>query len=193
MNNIFSFSEKNKIFTNITQSVCVLDITNNTKKKNINYSICDYNETNNTIIDTCVINTEIYKNNDYNIIYLNKLDKKFISEVSNLNKLKFYKSNINCKRGNIDVTLNKNVIKSNKTQYPLVRGRNINNLDIINEYISDEIIKEKNIDIKNHKLVCQQISNMTSSNRINFKLLDRNYIISNSCNYIVITNQNILR
>ena len=30
---------------------------------------------------------------------------------------------------------------------------------------------------------------MTSSNRVEFKLLDSNYIISNSCNYIVVTDQ----
>jgi DNA-cytosine methyltransferase len=187
LTNIFNFSEKNKIFSNITQRICVLDITNNTKEKMVNYLMCDYNDNINTIIDTCVIDSEIYKNNDYNIIYMSKLDKQFISKVSSLNKLKQYESNIKCKRGNIDVTLNKKVIKSDKTHYPLVRGRNMNNLDIINEYISDETIKEKHIDINNRKLVCQQISNMESSNRLKFKLLDSNYVISNSCNYIVVT------
>jgi len=189
LTNIFNFSEKNKIFMNITQSICVLDIINNTKDKKVNYLICDYNNSSNTIIDTCVINTEIYKNNDYNIIYMNKLDEKFVCNVSKLNKLKFYKSNIKCTRGNIDVTLDKKVIKSIKTQYPLVRGRNMNNLDMIDEYISHETVKEKHIDIKNNKLVCQQISNMSSSNRVKFKLLDSNYIISNSCNYIVVTDK----
>ena len=189
LTNIFNFSEKNKIFRNITQRICVLDITNNQKNKMINYLMCDYNDTINTIIDGCVIDSEFYKNNDYNIVYMSKLDKQFVSKVSSLKKLKQYESNIECKRGNIDVTLNKKVIKSDKTQYPLVRGRNMNNLDKISEFISDKTIKEKHIDITNHKLVCQQISNMTSSNRINFKLLNSNYIISNSCNYIVVTNQ----
>lgn len=189
LTNIFNFSEKNKIFRNITQRICVLDITNNQEDKMVNYFMCHYNDVINTITDVCVIDSEIYKNNEYNIIYMSELDKQFVSKLTNLNKLKQYELNIKCKRGDIDVTLNKKVIKSDKTEYPLVRGRNLNNLDIINEYISDETIKEKHIDITNHKLVCQQISNMSSSNRVNFKLIDRNYIISNSCNYIVVTDQ----
>ena len=36
LTNIFNFSEKNKIFMNITQSICVLDIINNTKDKKVN-------------------------------------------------------------------------------------------------------------------------------------------------------------
>tara|TARA_B110000285_G_C15136083_1_gene627036 strand:- start:1358 stop:4027 length:2670 start_codon:yes stop_codon:yes gene_type:complete len=189
LTNIFNFSEKNKIFRNITQRICVLDITNNQEDKMVNYLMCNYNDTINTVIDACVIDNEIYKNNHYNIIYMSKLDKQFVCKVSSLNKLKHYESNIKCKRGNIDVTLNKKVIKSDKTQYPLVRGRNMNNLDMITEYISDETIKEKHIDINNHKLVCQQISNIASLNRIKFKLLDSNYIISNSCNYIIVTDK----
>ena len=41
------------------------------------------------------------KNNDYNIVYMSKLDKQFVSKVSSLNRLKQYKSNIKCKRGDI--------------------------------------------------------------------------------------------
>jgi DNA (cytosine-5)-methyltransferase 1 len=189
LTNVFNFAEKNKIFINVTQNICVLDITNNTKNKFVNYLICDYNDGINTVKNTCVIDNNIYKKNEYNIIYMTELDKKFVNTVLRLNKLHTYKTSIQCRRGNIDVTLNNKDIISSKTYYPLVRGRNMHTLNIIDEYISEETIKEKHIDIVNDKLVCQQISNIASSNRLCFKLLGSNYVISNSCNYITVTDK----
>jgi DNA (cytosine-5)-methyltransferase 1 len=186
--NVYKFSEKNTIFPNITQSLCILDLKNNKKSTNVTYNKCDYsgeiivNETN-------TINTSIYKNNDYNIISMTNEDVEFLSKLISLTRIKSYKSDVKCMRGNIDVTLDKEQILDEKTPYPLVRGRNIKSLDAIIEYVSSKTIKDKNINVTNKKLVCQQISNMNSENRLTFTLLDINFVISNSCNYITVTNE----
>lgn len=186
INNIFKFSEKNTIFSDITQSICVLDMTNNTQNNSVQYFNCDYTGEF-SIIDLCIIDKNIYKSNNYNIIYMTNLDSEFLSKLIIFPKIKSYKSMLKCSRGDIDVTLDKSKIINDKTTNPLVRGRNITSLDTITEFISSSTIDEKNINITNKKLVCQQISNMESSDRIKFTLLESTFIISNSCNYIIMT------
>jgi len=186
INTIMSFNENNKIFQNITQNICILDITNNLMNENINYMDCDYNDkivvkTNN------YIKKNIYSLIDYTIIYLSEQDITFITHLNNFKNFKYYKNDFVCKRGNIDISLDKKHIIKTKTDYPLIRGRNIHSLDI-DEYIDIDIIEMKGINIKDEKLVCQQISNNSSKNRLNFKLVNKNYIISNSCNYILANN-----
>ena len=186
--NIYKFSEKNTIFPNITQSLCILDVKNNTKSTNVKYHTCDYNE---KIIvnDINIINTSFYKNNNYNIISITKEDGDFLNKLISLPKIKSYKSDVKCARGNIDVTLDKEQIQSEKTPYPLVRGRNIKSLDTIAEYISSKTVLDKNINVTNKKLVCQQICNINSENRLTFTLLDVHFVISNSCNYITVKDE----
>lgn len=186
--NIYKFSEKNTIFPSITQGLCILDLKNNTKSTTVQYNTCDYTS---EIIVNCTndVNTSIYKKNDYNIISITKEDTDFISKLISLPRIKSYKSQIKCTRGNIDVTLDKDLICDKKSPYPLVRGRNIKSLDTITEYISDKTVHDKNINITNKKLVCQQICNMQSKNRLSFTLLDKCFIISNSCNYIILKDE----
>jgi len=186
--NVYKFSEKNTIFPDITQSLCILDLKNNTKSTTVTYNKCDYNGEI-IINETNTINTSVYKNNDYNIISITNEDADFLSKLITLKRVKNYKSDMKCVRGNIDVTLDKEAILDEKTPYPLVRGRNIKSLDTILEYISSKTIKDKNINITNKKLVCQQISNMNSENRLAFTLLDSNFVISNSCNYLTVNDE----
>jgi DNA (cytosine-5)-methyltransferase 1 len=187
INNVFKFSEKNSIFPEITQSICVFDITKNTKNNLIKYSNCEYNENAIVINTTTTINKEIYTRNNYNIIHMTENDLEFISKLSVFPKIQDYPTtNIKCTRGNIDVSINKEEILSEKTPYLLVRGRNIKSLDTITEYISKETIDKKNINITNKKLVCQQICNINSANRLDFTVIDSTFIISNSCNYIIL-------
>ena len=189
--NVYKFSEKNTIFPSITQSFCILDVKNNTKSTNVQYHTCDYNG---EIIvnDTNIINTSIYKNNDYNIISITKEDGDFLSKLIYIPRIKSYEYAVKCVRGNIDVTLDKEHIRDEKSPYPLVRGRNIKSLDTITEYISSKTVQDKNINVTNKKLVCQQICNMNSENRLAFTLLDLRFVISNSCNYIIVKDEKYL-
>ena len=186
--NIYKFSEKNTIFPNITQSLCILDVKNNTQNTTIQYHLCDYNS---EIIvnNTNNINISIYKNYDYSIIYITKEDSDFLSKLISLPRIKNYESIVKCARGNIDLTLNKELICDEKSLYPLVRGRNIRFLDSITEYISSKTVEDKKINVTSKKLVCQQICNINSDNRLDFALLDQYFVISNSCNYITVNDE----
>jgi Alw26I/Eco31I/Esp3I family type II restriction m6 adenine DNA methyltransferase len=186
--NVYKFSEKNTIFPSITQNICILNVKNNTKSTTIQYNICDYDR---EIIVNCTndINISIYKKNDYNIISITKDDVDFLSKLISFPKFKSYQSEVKCARGNIDVTLDKEEIHEEKSPHPLVRGKNIKSLHTITEYISDKTIQNKNINITSKKLVCQQICNINSENRLSFTLVDSYFIISNSCNYITVKDE----
>ena len=187
INNIFSFKENNKIF-NITQNISVFDITNDNINNYINYSLCLYKDNIIYINKNNSISKDVFKITDYKIVYLNESDISFITHLNTLNKFKDYKHLFECKRGNIDITLDKKYIIKEKTNYPLIRGRNLKSLNI-NEYIHKDTIIKKNININKKKLVCQQITNISSKNRLYFKIVDENYVISNSCNYIIIKDE----
>jgi DNA (cytosine-5)-methyltransferase 1 len=185
---IFKFSEKNNIFSNITQSVCVLDILNNKETNQIQYLNCSYDETL-VVNNTAIVDVDIYKSNNYSIIYMTEQDSEFVNKLMRFPKIQDYQNHLKCVRGNIDVSLDKDKIIKEKTPYSLVRGRNIQSLDAISEYISEETIQQRHINITNKKLVCQQISNMNSANRLLFTVIDPTFVISNSCNYILLNNE----
>lgn len=191
--NVFKFPEKNSIFPTITQSICVLDVVNTTAATDsvVQYHTCDYT-THLSVNNTNSIRTDIYKSNNYNIIDMTAQDVVFLTKLSAFPKITAYPSMVKCARGNIDVTLDKDVIRNEKTQYPLVRGRNIQSLDTITEYITSETIEEKKINVTSKKLVCQQICNMGSQNRLAFTIVDANFVISNSCNYILVNDDKYL-
>ena len=187
LQSVFKFQEKNSIFPSITQSICVLDIKNNTKSSHVRYHTCNYNG--DIIVNsTNSIDTTVYKNSDYNIISITEQDSRFLAKLITFPNMKTY-GTVKCARGNIDVTLDKELIVNEKSAYPLVRGRNIQSLDTITEYISSKTVQEKNINVKSKKLVCQQICNMNSEKRLVFTTLEPHFVISNSCNYITVKDE----
>jgi adenine-specific DNA-methyltransferase len=185
--NVYKFPEKNMIFPDITQGLCILDVKNAKMDVDTNYYNCDYK-------DKIVINSSHSINAsklNYNIVSVTDGDYKFINNLTKFKKLKDH-DEILCARGNIDITLDKQHIINQKTPYPLVRGKNIKSLDTITEYIPESVIKDRNIDVTNSKLVCQQICNINSKNRLNFILIKPHFVISNSCNYISSTDESQL-
>jgi DNA (cytosine-5)-methyltransferase 1 len=190
VNNVFKFSEKTSIFPNITQSLCVLDIKQSTQDKSIRIHTCGYDN------DICInksylLDTKSVRDNGYAIIPMSSLDLEFIGKLKSLPTLKSYQTVMKCARGNIDVTMDKSLITNERTPYPLIRGRNIQSLDSITEYISVKTVQERKINVTNRKLVCQQICNMSSQNRLAFTEVDKMFVISNSCNYISVDDSHI--
>ena len=93
-------------------------------------------------------------------------------------------------RGELDLTLNKDVITSNNTGYQLLRGRNISYYSLVGtskiEYVNVGFVEKtpKYQYIKNPRLACQQIVNIAKERRVAFSLVPENYVLGNSCNFI---------
>lgn len=95
-------------------------------------------------------------------------------------------------RGELDLTLNKKSILSEKTNFPLIRGRHIGYYRTINNKITEYVDSQfknkssKTKFINRKRIACQQIANMKKDRRINFTLISPNYILANSCNFITV-------
>jgi len=100
-------------------------------------------------------------------------------------------------RGEIDLSLNKNVVTSEKTEHRLIRG------DHVERYIIHPSTKSKRegfVDInvlskktganpkfkdsKNYRIVGRQCSYLDKKRRLDFALLEPGHFVGNSCNYI---------
>ena len=93
-------------------------------------------------------------------------------------------------RGELDLTMNKEFITTNETPFSLLRGRHIGYYETLQspekEFVDGSFVAKtaKNKYIKEHRLVCQQIANMSKKRRISFALVDSNHVLANSCNFI---------
>ena len=98
------------------------------------------------------------------------------------------------RRGEFDLSLFKEFISQEKTRHALVRGNMLEkatiNYDKGQEFVDiDEFLSRKSKDYLEKdfgkaRLVCQQISNESQSDRVNFVWCRESDIVANSCNYI---------
>jgi DNA-cytosine methyltransferase len=95
-------------------------------------------------------------------------------------------------RGELDLTANKASIVSENTGYPLLRGRNIGFYQLRDvpsgDYVDRDFVDSstKQSYIKCERLACQQIANMSKERRLTFSIVPSNTVLGNSCNFIVI-------
>lgn len=93
-------------------------------------------------------------------------------------------------RGELDISLNKNSIVGEETDFVLLRGRNIAYYELTNmeslEHASPVFYEQtaKRTFIERPRLVCQQIVNMAKARRVAFAPVPKNVILANSCNFI---------
>lgn len=126
------------------------------------------------------------------ILIMSNEDYELLNKLKSIPKVKDHKFIVNM-RGELDITNNKDSITSKKTEYPLIRGRDIDRYcevkyDKIKDYATKEFVnnsfKQRYV-IKN-RLACQQIVNMNKKTRIGFTLIKENTVLANSCNFIFI-------
>ncbi|MGY5880385.1 MAG: N-6 DNA methylase [Candidatus Thorarchaeota archaeon] len=106
--------------------------------------------------------------------------------------------NILIRRGELDLTNNKDAITSSMTETPLIRGSHISRFHLIesrhkSEYVKMSKFKEtleassrsKHIGMK--RIACQQVSNMGQRWRLKFAQIEPGTVLANSCNYIIVS------
>ena len=128
---------------------------------------------------------------DWNILALDKEDYVKLKTLNSFPKVKDlpYIKNL---RGELDITMNKKFIVNEKTEYKLVRGRNINfynlNVEEIKEYVLPEFVQNsaKKEFIESERIICQQIVNKNKIRRVSFSPCTKNFVLANSCNFIAI-------
>ena len=180
------YPENANLFDNVSQATVIFYLTKNEKTTDINIKIKN---------DSFIVNIKDIEKSFSNleIPYINKIGWEIIHKLSKFKKLK-ENGNIRNKRGELDLTLYKKFITNTPTKFRLVRGNMISEekgiIDKNNEFVMEEFINNKSEDylindFNQSRLICQQISNITISNK--------NDIIANSCNYLTIKNKKSIK
>lgn len=181
---INTFDENNK-YLDAQQALCTMLIKKNNKTTKI--LMINNDETNNYKAD---INLLLKVQNGNAIFKLNDYEEYVLTKLSTFPKIKELDF-INNYRGELDLTLYKDEYGINKTQYPLIRGRNITeyyelleDTDFVSESFVDNSPKKNYI--TNERIACQQISNVSKEKRVQFAYIPKNHVLGNSCNFISI-------
>lgn len=183
------YSEGANLFDNVAQSTTIFHLEKAGRSEKIDIEI----EAEKFAIPFSVISSIFVKNLE--VPFIDEIGWKILEILSKHKRLKeIY--HLRNRRGELDLTLYKDCILDNTSRsksFRLVRGNMIKESGIIDkndEFVDiDKFLNRKSDDYKNNdfnveRLICQQISNIDSSKRLNFVLSDKNDIIANSCNYI---------
>lgn len=179
------FPEKEQIFENVTQATNIFYLQKSGKTDTIKVKVNDSNFT----IDLELVNQLFPEQME--IPFISKTEWGILKKLSSIKKLKQIKS-VRNRRGELDLTLFKKYITTDKTPFRLIRGNMISEngiKDINGEYVLKGFIKNKaedfvNNDFMHERLVCQQISNTGVAKRLKFVFCHETDILGNSCNYL---------
>lgn len=192
-NNVIAINiinESNK-YIDAKQSLCTLLLQKNliTSKVKINPDFCKSKDTNIYLSIENILN----KHTGNAIFAIGEQDYLILEQLKKFKTVKDLDFITNM-RGELDLTLNKKSITSFPTKYKLLRGKNISKYFISDmdnfEYIQDDFVENssKKSYIQNNRIICQQVANMQKEHRVTFALIDSNYVLGNSCNYVSISN-----
>lgn len=119
-----------------------------------------------------------------------------IKKMNKFKRVKDYEFIINM-RGELDLTKDKKYYSNCFSGYPLIRGKNIERyslkLDDVNEYVSRTFVdnSSKNKYIGKKRIVCQQVVNKNKKHRLSFTLVEKDFILGNSCNFIYVKDNDL--
>ncbi len=101
-------------------------------------------------------------------------------------------------RGELDLTLDKNLISADNDKPPLLRGSHIRRFVHtssieIEDFVDYDAFKEKHstseriAHSERERIACQQVSNRKQRWRLKFALVEPHVVLANSCNYLTLT------
>ncbi len=188
------FGESAKLFQNVSQATVIFFLNKSGKTNELEIENGD---------DKFKINLSTIEkafSGNYEIPQIDQAGWKILEKISNLPKIKEI-NYIRNKRGELDLSLNKEFITKGKTGYRLIRGNMIGDNYVKNknsEYVMiDDFLKRKSNefkinDFKRKRLACQQICNLEMKKRLRFTIVDERDILANSCNYISLKDNSLI-
>ncbi len=191
------FPETSRLFDGVTQSVSVLTLERGGKTKSFlaRFKLDDLAEAKSrNQIQISADKIEQAVGSTLSIPQVDKVGLRLISKLHRQPSISLLDWII-VKRGELDLTLNRDCITSAKTDFRLVRGSNITRYTLIDgkkEFVDITRLREKlgrstrAVHINQPRIACQQVSNRTQRWRLKFAAIPPGVVLANSCNYIVI-------
>ena len=196
LSSILFIPEKARAFEGVTQAFSIVFFGANEKNiKKIKTGICE-NPSKISWDKTNTISFNDIKQGFPSELNIVCMPKDGYSLLKQLNKFPTVKStsDILNKRGELDLSINKNFLEGEEKR--LLRGKHVGeyildkNMDSIKykKYLKHITGSSKHEHTQAARLICQQISNMDSKKRLKFAIAPKNVILGNSLNYIYVGN-----
>ncbi|MHA2462582.1 MAG: Eco57I restriction-modification methylase domain-containing protein, partial [Candidatus Thorarchaeota archaeon] len=197
---IDEYPESARIFPGVTQSVCIMvgEKGTSTDTISISFDLSDVKPPNDVRrLKMRVNDVQRIMGQSLAIPRANHTSWRIIRHLHDHPKLKSLEWIIN-RRGELDLTMDKDFIQKARTKTRLVRGSSISRY-VLNwnktspaEYVDIASFRKKKRKseriqhIKTLRLACQQVSNQAQRWRLKFALVQPNRVLANSCNYITL-------
>ncbi|MFX1560134.1 MAG: Eco57I restriction-modification methylase domain-containing protein, partial [Promethearchaeota archaeon] len=196
---IDDFPETSRLFEGVTQSVSVMTLKRggNTKSFLARFNLKDLEDVKSqNQIRIQADKIEKVVGSSLSIPQLNKIGWKLISKLHRHPSISSIDL-LTVRRGELDLTLNRECITSDTTDFRLVRGSNISRYSIVErsgddaEFVDVDRLKEslgasaRVEHIGRPRIACQQVSNRTQRWRLKFSSIPADAILANSCNYVI--------
>jgi adenine-specific DNA-methyltransferase len=198
VNTIDDFPEASKVFPGVTQSASILVIT-----KGGHTEVLDIGLNRNSVEDAIrkkrlKIRLERILQIMGHSLVIPRVDANGLTMLERMHRQPSLSSidYLSVKRGELDLTLNKNFISSTKSSSHLIRGSHITRYSLQKSNRDVEFVRldsfrktlkasKRTEHYRMHRIACQQVSNMGQRWRLKFAPIEPLAILSNSCNYLV--------
>ncbi|MGD9397055.1 MAG: N-6 DNA methylase [Candidatus Thorarchaeota archaeon] len=199
LHSIDDFPETSKLFDGVTQSVSVVTLERggNTKSFLARFGLNDLDDARSrNQIRIPADKIERVVGPSLSIPQVNNVGWKLISKLHDHPSISTLDW-LTVKRGELDLTLNRDCITSNTTDFRLIRGSNISRFSLTErrgkdiEFVDIDQLKKslgtssRAEHIGHPRIACQQVSNRTQRWRLKFASIPTDAILANSCNYVL--------
>ncbi len=196
------YQEGSSLFPNVTQALCIMSV-----KKGRPSGIIPaafglqhlHSRSKPRLENISVQRIENLSGSEYIIPRLNSQDWQILDimhKQASLNRHDW----VRICRGELDLTLDKNLISADPDKPPLLRGSHIRRFAHtssieIEDFVDYDAFREKHstseriAHSERERIACQQVSNRKQRWRLKFALVEPHVVLANSCNYLTLTSQ----
>lgn len=205
LQSVDDFPETSKMFNGVTQSVSILTLERGGKTKSFfaKFGLNNIEDAQSqTHIEVPVAKVETAVGPSLSIPQVDRKGWKLLSKLHRQPSIAS-QSIFVVRRGELDLTLDRDCIVTEGSEFRLIRGSNISRYALRDKQgIDPEFVDVDRLQkklgrssrikhIKQTRIACQQVSNRTQRWRLKFTSVPQNAILANSCNYIVGNGQNL--
>lgn len=198
LDNIYIIPEKNEFFNDITQSLASMVVNKGKRPGDINIYTDIKSKKDLSKIDhiTTNLNRLSSISDTEAILPLENIDWSILDKIHENKRIKEIDF-IGNKRGELDLSINKEYLSSNETPYRLIRGnvigeyrlRTTETFEYVDESFFVDYPNKRDVSI-NRRISCQQISNVNQNKRLYFCEVPSDNVLGNSCNYVFVDDNN---
>ena len=191
------YPETSRLFPGVTQAVSILTLSKGGSTSDFEIGFNQQGVTAKKKEKRLLLNVTRIRETIGQSLVIPQIDERSYNLLDLIHKYPFIDSysEISVNRGELDLTINKDLYSSKRTRIPLVRGSQISRYELVPGRHEPKFVdlrslrkslassrRVKHIDM--NRIACQQISNMNQRWRLKFAPIHSGSVLANSCNYL---------